>query len=275
MELAVGYSQSTGRKTMEPIRRSFPSLLIAALLGALIATLVILHGPIPGRGDDRAVSPGKVGGKPQAARSREEVAREIAKGGYVLYFRHGNRDKWDSVIAFDVYEILTAANGEQTSYSSAVCLSAQGREEAKLIGKVLALAKVPVKAVLASPSCRAQQTALLAFGRIDETSVGLAHTPVTNSRNAAAFSEELKRVLVAAPSGPGEVTVIAAHGNTLENNAAMFDSGTELLSPTVQESGFYVIAKSSGQRLHVVQRFQNLGEFAALAVDLSTTSKRQ
>lgn len=259
---------------MQSIRSYIFSHLISSLLGALFAALLIWNGSLPGLAGDNAVTQRQTAGGWRPARSRGEVARDIAKGGYILYFRHGNRDKWDSVIAFDVYDMATAANAEQASYSRAVCLSPQGKEEAKMIGKVLTLAKVPVKAVVASPSCRAQQTALLGFGRIDETSAGLAHTPVTNPRNAAAFSEEIKRVLLAAPSGPGEVTVITAHGNTLENNAALFASGAELLSPVLQESGFYVIAKSTGQSLHVIQRFENLGEFAALAIDLSPTAKR-
>ena len=195
------------------------------------------------------------------------VARDLRKGGYILYFRHGNREKWDSVIAFDVYELATRADAANESYRDAVCLTPQGKEEAKMIGKILQLAKVPVKKVIASPSCRAQQTARLAFGRIDETSAGLAHTPVTNPGNERAFGQEIRRVLLAAPAGRGEVTVVAAHGNTLENHPGLFAEGAEMLQPLVHETGFYVIAREGG-KLRIVQRFQNLGVFAAHAIDL-------
>jgi len=198
----------------------------------------------------------------------DKVAQDIAKGGYILYFRHGNREKWDSVIAFDVYEMATAADSALASYKDAVCLSPQGVEEARMIGKILALAKVPVKTVVSSPSCRAMQTAKLAFGRVDQVSNGLAHTPATNARNRAEFAAEIKRVLSTVPAGPGEVTVIAAHGNTLENHPEIFAEGAEMIRALLQETGFYVIARDADGKLRVVQRFQNLGEFAANAIDL-------
>lgn len=209
------------------------------------------------------------GGGAGLSASQYTLAQEIKKGGYILFFRHGQRQKWDSVMAFDVFEMATGVNSQEASFRDAVCLTAQGREEAKMLGKLFELAKVPVGAVAASPSCRARQTGELAFGKVDMISNALAHTPVTNSANAAQFSAELRRVLQTIPVVQDRNAVITAHGNTLENNRDMFAEGAEILGGTPpQETGFYVIKRNSNGTLRLVHKFLNLGEFAANAVDL-------
>jgi len=198
-----------------------------------------------------------------------QVAQDLKKGGHILYFRHPQRQKWDSVIAFDVYEIATGASAAEATFSNAVCLTPQGREEAKMIGKIFELAKVPVGAVVSSPSCRARQAAELAFGRVDATNIGLMHTPVTNANNAAAFSAELKNLLATIAIEPGKNAVITAHGNTLENNKGLFASGAGLFAnPVLTETGFFVIRRDADGKLHLVQKFVNLGDFASNAIDL-------
>jgi broad specificity phosphatase PhoE len=250
----------------------FKRTLLAGLIAGIVAAVLLgTYGALqrePSAPAAPATEP-KAKAAPREAQvmALDDVARDLRNGGYILYFRHGNRAKWDSVIAFDVYEMATGSDASRESFADAVCLSAQGREEAAMIGKVLRLAKVPVTTVVASPSCRAQQTARLAFGRIDRVSHALAHTPVTNERNAKAFAAELGRVLKTVPAGRGQVTVIAAHGNTIENHPELFSAGEELLK-LPQETGFWVIARDAGGRLRIVQRFANLGDFAARAIDL-------
>jgi phosphohistidine phosphatase SixA len=196
-------------------------------------------------------------------------AQEIKKGGYILYFRHPQRQKWDSVIAFDIYELATGTNSAEAAYRNAVCLTAQGREEARMIGKIFEIARVPVGQVASSPSCRAHEGAKLAFGKVDMVSLGLVHTPVTNSDNAAAFSAELKRVLSTIAIEDGKNAVVMAHGNTLENNRNLFSEGKQFLAPpALSETGFYVIKRDAEGKLRIVQKFHNLGNFAASAIKL-------
>jgi broad specificity phosphatase PhoE len=191
------------------------------------------------------------------------------EGGYILYFRHGNRDKWDSVIAFDVYETATGSDSPQASFHKAVCLSPQGQEEALMIGKIFELAKVPVGTVVASPICRSRQTAQLAFGRVDVINGGVVHTPATNAANVKAFEKELGQLLATVPMEPGKNVVVAAHGNTLENYPDLFASGAGFLKMgLLSETGFYVIARDAGGALRIVQRFHDLGVFAANAIPL-------
>jgi phosphohistidine phosphatase SixA len=205
---------------------------------------------------------------------RAELVEQVRQGGYILYFRHAQRQKWDSVIAFDVYEIATGMDGNGASFKNAVCLTPQGIEEAKMIGEIFRLARIPAGHVLASPSCRARQTAMFAFGHIDSISNSLAHTPVVNPRNTAAFSAELKRVLTTVPILPGTNTIVAAHNNTLDYNLDIFASGTKLINKSVLlETGFYVIRRDSDLSLHVVQRFNELGQLASSFIDLDPAAQ--
>jgi phosphohistidine phosphatase SixA len=202
-----------------------------------------------------------------------EMAAEIKKGGYILYFRHGNRDKWDSVIAFDIYETATARDSLQASYQKAVCLSPQGHEEGLMIGKIFQLAKVPVGTVVASPICRSRQTAELAFGRVDVINGGVIHTPVTNAANVRAFEKDLGRLLATVPMASGKNVVVTAHGNTLENYPGLFEEGAGFLKMgLLSETGFYVIKRDANGALRIVQRFQDLGVFAANAIPLDPTA---
>ena len=215
------------------------------------------HGP--GRADDKTAA--------------HAMVRELRKGGFLLYFRHGNREKWDSVIAFDIHEVATRQDASRSTYRDAVCLSPQGREEALMIGQILELAQVPVGHVVASPVCRARQTAQLAFGRLDETEVALVHTPVVNQDNELAFKEGLRKVLTEVTLRPGTNTVISAHENTIVNHADLFASGSKWLQiGMVQEGGMYVIRRDANQKLHVVHRFSGLGELAAAGITLQLSS---
>jgi phosphohistidine phosphatase SixA len=239
-------------------------VLAGFAVGLLLGSLLVLY--------DRSRRDGTApldAGLPQAHEALADVARAVQQGGYLLHFRHGHRQKWDSVWAFDVYEMATGRDGAAASFRDAVCLSPQGTEEAKMIGEVFRLGRIPVGTVVASPICRARQTALLAFGRIDLLDNALAHTPVTYAGNAEAFGEGLRRFLTTVPIEPGRNTVVTAHGNTLENHPDLFASGRDLLNPQLLlETGFYVIRRDADGTLHVVQRFGELGTFAAHVMPL-------
>lgn len=198
-----------------------------------------------------------------------KVAEQVMAGGLILHIRHGNRQKWDSVIAFDVFEMATGADGSAASYRDAVCLTSQGVEEGKMIGEIFRLSGTRISHVVASPSCRAQQTAELAFGRIDETERALAHTPVVNRDNAQVFAEELGRLYRNVPISPGSNVAFVAHGNTLQNHPDLFSSGAEKLSPgSLLETGFHVIRRQDDGTLELVHTFGSLGDFAAAAITL-------
>ena len=103
-------------------------------------------------------------------------AERVKDGGLILLFRHSEREKWDnSVEAFDTIELKNNLDARTTSWQSATCLTKKGVEESKLIGEAFKHANIKIGLVASSPSCRAKETALYAFNKIDYFFNGLLH----------------------------------------------------------------------------------------------------
>ena len=69
-------------------------------------------------------------------------ANEIINGGYILHFRHAERDKWIDVQMYDALESDLHNNGKDESryaekdyFTKAVCLNERGKIQAKAIGE--------------------------------------------------------------------------------------------------------------------------------------------
>ena len=134
----------------------------------------------------KAISIGDVGSKKKQTLAWVEKLR---KGGFILYFRHASRDAWPLVSAFDVYAL--AANLQDpslVSFRRAVCLTDQGIEEAKILGKILELAKIPTGTVVSSPSCRAMQTAIHAFGKVDRVDNSLLYVALLSDKVPVSYT---------------------------------------------------------------------------------------
>ena len=97
-------------------------------------------------------------------------ANEISNGGYLLYFRHAERNKLPNLKAFDGLEFKKKYKAENTFFADRSCLNQNGKIEAKLIREYFALYNIHSSSVISSPSCRARQTAILAFDKIDQIS---------------------------------------------------------------------------------------------------------
>jgi phosphohistidine phosphatase SixA len=87
--------------------------------------------------------------------SESPLFRELRSGGVILYMRHSltDPDQKDG----------PKANFEDCSWQRN--LTEKGRAQAKEIGESLSVLKLPIESVIASPMCRAMETARLAFGR--------------------------------------------------------------------------------------------------------------
>jgi hypothetical protein len=123
----------------------------------------------------------------------------LRKGGYVIYFRHTSTD---------------FSRDDSRSRSDDDCdnqrpLTDRGREEARQIGAAFKELNIPVEKVLASPRCRTLETAVLAFGRAEQSPDvrGGPTRPDDTSRYAAL------RKLLSTPVAPGGNLVISSHGN--------------------------------------------------------------
>jgi hypothetical protein len=206
-------------------------------------------------------------------RSRKIAAwvENLKKGGYILFFRHAHRDKWAEVEAFDFYEFAShTEDASQTSFKKAVCLSEEGVEEAKMIGITFQLAKIPTGVIVSSPSCRARQTAIFAFGRYDLVDKSIRFAGLLGEKPLKGSADELLTLLRNVKIEPGTNTIIAGHGTNLGPNGVGgvegdFPGGN---SPPLLETGFYVIERGSGGKLRLVFSFKSISELATHAINV-------
>ena len=115
-----------------------------------------------------------------------ELATALRSGGYVIYFRHAATD----------FSKNDASMTRYADCSTQRMLSAQGRTDARDMGKRIAALKLPIGQALASPMCRTMESAQLILGRataqndIREGALGdypglkrLLTSPVANGTN--------------------------------------------------------------------------------------------
>ena len=191
---------------------------------------------------------------------------KLRKGGYILYFRHANREKWEEVSAFDAYELMTGIqDSTQATIKRAVCLSEQGVEEAKIIGKIFKLLNITTGTIVSSPSCRAKQTATYAFDKIDIVDNSLIGHGMLSAKVFPDYVSRLKRLLLNVEIRPGTNTVFVGHAATLEQNKGLALEGR---IPPLDETGFYIIKRKGNDTLTVVYSVRSIAQLAANAVDL-------
>lgn len=152
---------------------------------------------------------------PEHALGGKSLASALARGGYVIYFRHSDTGSPYVEQGVDLKRCETQRN-----------LNDNGREEARLIGAQFKLLKIPVGEVLASEFCRCKETADLAFGRHkpDPMLTGVSRSAEAAPRRAQAIAA-LKKMLSATPA-PGTNTVLVSHGYNLWD-AEGFHLGTQ------------------------------------------------
>ncbi len=200
-------------------------------------------------------------------------AKKVLEGGYILHFRHAQREKWYDSAAFDAYELARNINAEDSSFSKATCLTQQGVEEAKLIGNVFELVGAKVSAVYSSPSCRAWQTALHAFGRDYKIENSLLNRTAIIPEQRADFAKELRSLLMAVEVKSGSNVVLTGHGATLEwDGKAVIDEDNTGKRRNRHETGFFVLQRKDG-RIIAHYKFTSIKEFANVLIRLPV--KRQ
>jgi len=137
------------------------------------------------------------GGDGAQATGREiALAKALRQGGVVLVMRHAETET-----ATDAVEVLGDCSRQRN-------LSEAGRAQARRLGRDIKALGVPVQTVLASPLCRAKETAELAFGRGTPTRVlvspGVTGTIAGDDRRIARL-----RGMTSAPDG--SATVLVTH----------------------------------------------------------------
>jgi broad specificity phosphatase PhoE len=200
-------------------------------------------------------------------------AGKLRAGGYLLYVRHAQREKWEDVTGFDMVELATQADGLQTSYKKAVCLTDRGIEESKLIGEVFRLAEVKVDKVVSSPSCRARQTAMHAFGRVDAIANSLLHRSAVMRDQHEEFARDLRRIMETLEPKPGSNVVLSAHAGTFRFDKGILIDKDETGDPDGRlETGIVVLEKAGGQ-LIARHKFLSIRHLANATIKLPLAYK--
>ena len=167
-------------------------------------------------------------------------AKKILSGGYILFFRHAERDKWIDLAMYDALETeLKNSNtnsfrfAENEYFEDAVCLNKRGKIQAKAMGEVIKYSNLPIGYVISSPSCRARQTADLVFGGYDQLEKKFVHAgPYTEIGDRSSY---LENYILNLPKFEDKNVIISAHNGIV---------GTHLLAEkkSLGEGGFYVLS---------------------------------
>jgi phosphohistidine phosphatase SixA len=179
-----------------------------------------------GRGDRRSAPP----------------VKRLQRGGYLVVLRHAATDP-----------TATDMTGNLRDCSRQRNLNAEGRRQARGIGRAFRRLGIPVGRVLASPFCRTRDTARLAFGHA-RPSRALLSADFFGDDTAAERQRAGLRRLLALPPRRGSNTVLVSH-------EAAIATATRV---TVAEGEAVIVAPGRGRR-----RFQIVTTVEADAWDRS------
>ena len=257
----------------QPFRRyiTFISIFTIFLSFLLSSTLSIYSNREVLKGGFQRV----IGDKPDDAaifyKTQSEVrdkywAEQVLNGGYILHFRHAEREKWLDVQMYDLLEtsprfneVNQTARGEDMFYKKAVCLNSRGLVQAKAIGQTIRDLRLPIDMVISSPSCRARQTAELAFGGYDQLDLRLLHEGVF-AESKKQYVNSLRELYKSFGRSKDKNIIVSSHNKVV--SAEMFINGKNFTEEFffLEEGGFYIISNfSSGLKLQY--KFTNFHDF--------------
>ena len=175
-------------------------------------------------------------------------ANEILNGGYILHFRHAERDKWIDVTMYDALESDVHQKGinesrlaENDYFKDAVCLNERGLIQAKAMGEHIKLIGLPIGKVYSSVSCRSRQTAELAFNGFDSLHRILVHKGPYNEKKDIRL-EKLKKFYSEIDIVTGTNSIVSSHNSVIDCKMFVNDKCPD--EPFLEEGGFYVISQS-------------------------------
>ena len=203
----------------------------------------------------------------------KEWAQKITKGGYILHIRHGMREKWADVTAFDAIELLGNIDGRNSSFYRAVCLTEKGIEESKLVNSIFSNLGIKVSYVLSSPSCRARETAIYGFNRIDQIEPSILHRSAQIPAQHIAMGTKLRSVVDAIELKKGENIAISGHGGTLSidfsNGVGIVDENKTMFNDIDDrdETGILVIERINDKYI-VRHKFNSIYHLANSIIKL-------
>src|SRR6187431_376438 len=186
------------------------------------------------------------------AATSPNLGKTLRAGGLVLVLRHAHTDQSKQD---DDPVVLSDCSTQRN-------LSAQGRADARAIGRGVRRLGLPVGKVYASAYCRTLETARLAFGR---ATVQPALLNTIASRHDAAWRRQIRdlRRLIGTRPRPGTLTVLVTHNIVVQ----------EATGQTLEEGEAIVFRPLGTSRFRVVGRVLP-GEWATLRRLSSSSATR-
>lgn len=154
-------------------------------------------------------------GTTASVQAPEKINNEILKllqtGNNSIYLRHSAKIEGDWSSAFEILSVLDDENKTRPTIQKYTCLSEKGREEAYILGKIFRDFNIPIGEVYSSPICRSQETASLAFEKIDATYDYLVYPHIMNINEKESNFTKLKDLFFKKPNKGNKVIVGHAH----------------------------------------------------------------
>jgi phosphohistidine phosphatase SixA len=174
-----------------------------------------------------------VGGAAAATSAEPTLASAMKRGGLVLVIRHAATDfskpDQDPVVLSDC---RTQRN-----------LNAQGRADARTIGRGARRLELRIGTVLSSPFCRTKETARLAFSRF-RVSQALLNTIATE--HDARWRRQIRaaRRLLGTKPAAGLLTVLVTHGSVVGDTTGLtLEEGETLVFRPLGSSRFRLMGR--------------------------------
>ncbi len=202
---------------------------------------------------------------PQNFMSKKELAKDIiSKGGYILLFRHAEREKWIDVKKYDSIEVLNNLNAENEYFSKAVCLNDRGLIQARAMGEIIDKINLPYHVVVSSPSCRARQTAELVFGGYNYIkNIFMHYGPFDDEYHS--FNEGVKREILKIDPKENSNIIISAHNGVIRSTDIFdkIESNTSFkdIKYNFMEEGGFIVMRNDNGKLVFVEKFYSFHEF--------------
>ena len=138
---------------------------------------------------------------------------EVRNGGFTFFIRHASSDDL-STVAIDRASVLNKTF-VPTEYQKGLCLNERGQVESQVLGHFFRAAKIPIGEVVASPMCRARETAELSPGRVDRADPSLILTTLLAPGERAA--QKKNEEAAGTDTGSGTNRILSSHGAVLES----------------------------------------------------------
>ena len=198
---------------------------------------------------------------------------QIKKGGYILHIRHGSREKWSTNVAYDDIELLNNLDARKSSFARAVCLTEKGVVDSKLVGEIFRVLNIPVGHIVSSPSCRARETAMFAFSRIDSIEPSLLHRTAMRKDQHLSMGNKLRENIDKLELKPNKNIILSGHGYTLSydfrNKVGIIDIMNVQNIERRLETGIIVIEKIQGKYI-AKHKFNSITDIATNGIKLQT-----